>query len=292
MRAITKMKFKFPDLLPHLKLSAWTLLLAIGFHQAIAQGFLGYYQYPDIHQNTIVFMAEGDIWRVPIQGGLAQRLTKHVEEEQYPKISPDGKTLVYSATYEGPREVYTMPLDGGLPTRWTYSEGSRAVGWTPAGNIIYQTAEFNKLPMAQLVTIDLASKVKSIVPLQYANQGIQTQEGTWFFVPLDDGSENVQRYKGGTARQIWKFDGKNEAIKLTTDHLGESFNPMWFQGRVYFITDRDGMKNIWSMDPNGKDLKQHTVHTEFDVRSASMDEGKIVYQHAADLWLLNLASGK
>jgi tricorn protease len=269
-----------------------TLLMAISLNQAAAQGFEGYYQYPDMHQNTIVFLAEGDIWKVSIQGGLAQRLTTHAEEEQCPVISPDGKTLLYSASYEGPREVYTMPLDGGIPTRWTYSEGSSAVGWTPSGKIIYQTAEFSKLPNAQLVTIDRTSKEKTIVPILQAQDGIQNQEGTWFFVPLNDDNDNVKRYKGGWARQIWKFDGKNEAVKLSTDHLGESFNPMWFEGRVYFITDRDGMKNIWSMNVDGKDLKQHTAHTEFDVRSANLNDGKIVYQHAADLWLLDIASGE
>ncbi|TAD85493.1 MAG: protease [Bacteroidetes bacterium] len=275
-----------------LKLCGFTFLMAIGFSGATAQGFKGYYQHPDIHQNTIVFVAEGDIWKVPIQGGLAQRLTTHTEEEQHPRISPDGKTLLYSASYEGPREVYTMPLEGGLPTRWTYSAGSKAVGWTPKGEIIYQTSEFGKLPYGQLVTIDPASKVKSILPLLHGDQGIQNQIGTWFFVPLDDANDNIQRYKGGWARQIWKFDGKNEAVKITTGHMGESFNPMWFEGRIYFITDRDGMKNIWSMNVDGKDLKQHTTHTEFDVRMANLNEGKIVYKHAADLWLLDIASGK
>ncbi|MEO1652517.1 MAG: S41 family peptidase, partial [Bacteroidota bacterium] len=86
--------------------------------------------------------------------------------------------------------------------------------------------------------------------------------------------------------------GKNEAVKLTTDHLGESFNPMWYEDRIYFITDRDGIQNIWSMDADGKDLKQHTKHDEFDVRSANLDNGKIVYQHAADLWLLDIPSGE
>lgn len=264
----------------------------MGANPLIAQGLEGYYQYPDIHQNTIVFTTEGDIWKVSIGGGLAQRLTTHAEKEQYPAISPDGKTLAYAATYEGPNEVYTMDLEGGLPERWTYSEGSRAVGWTADGKIIYQTAEFSKLPSAQLVTIDLKSKEKSIVPLHQANQGIQNQEGTWFFVPLSEINDNIKRYKGGWARQIWKFDGNNEAVKLTTEHLGESFNPMWYEGRVYFITDRDGMKNIWSMDANGKDFKQHTAHTEFDIRSANLHDGKIVYQHAADLWLLDIASGE
>lgn len=275
-----------------LRLLFTTILVPfIGLAQLPAQGFEGYYQYPDLHQNTIVFVAEGDVWKVPTSGGLAQRLTTHTEEEQQPVIAPDGKTMAYSATYEGPTEVYTMPLDGGVPTRRTYSEGSKAVGWTPGGKIIYSAGEFSKLPSSQLVTLDLATKQKSILPLSSAYSGIQNEEGTWFFVQMPDFNENIKRYQGGTARQIWKFDGQNEAVKLTTSHPGESFNPMWHEGRLYFITDRDGIQNIWSMDAGGQGLKQHTRHTEFDVRSANLYNGRIVYQHAADLWLLDIASG-
>ncbi len=267
------------------------LCLTFGLNQANAQGFEGYYQYPDIHQNTIVFTAEGDIWKVPIQGGLAQRLTTHAEEERYPVISPDGKTIAYSASYEGPTEVYTIPIDGGMTTRWTYeSDGSTVTSWTPDGKVVYQTWAFNKLPDAQLVTIDPKSKAKSIVPLYQASEGVQNEEGMWFFIRPADHGDAAKRYVGGTARQIWKFDGSNEAIKLTKDYDGESFHPMWYDGRVYFISDRDGVMNIWSMDTNGNDLKQHTKHDEFDIGYANLDNGKIVYQHAADLWLLDITS--
>ncbi len=277
------------------KLLGLFVYLAFGLHQVIAQGVEGYYQYPDIHQNTIVFIAEGDIWKVSVEGGLAQRLTTHAEEERNPMISPDGKTIAYSATYEGPREVYTIPINGGLTTRWTYSEGSNVTSWTPDGKIVYQTNAFSKLPNQQLVTIDLRSQEKRVVPLHEAGDGIQNESGIWFFIhPVFHAyrNEDNKRYAGGTARQIWKFEGNREAVKLTTDHLGESFNPMYHEGRVYFITDRDGMKNIWSMDADGKDLKQHTAHAEFDVRYANLDNGKIVYQHSADLWLLDLISGE
>ena len=103
-----------------------------------AQGFRGYYQYPDIHDNTIVFTSEGDIWKVSVNGGLAQRLTTHPEEERYANISPDGKTLAYSASYEGPTEIYTIPINGGITTRWTYeSETSSVTNWSPDNKIIY-----------------------------------------------------------------------------------------------------------------------------------------------------------
>ena len=275
------------------KLFVHILFLTLGLGQVIAQGFEGYYQYPDIHQNTIVFTAEGDIWKVSTEGGLAQRLTTHAEQERYPVISPDGKTLAYSASYEGPTEVYTLPIDGGMTTRWTYeSDGSIVTSWTPDGKIVYQTWAFNKRPEAQLVTIDLKSKDKAVVPLHQASEGVQNKEGIWFFIRPGDHNDAAKRYVGGTARQIWKFNGSSEAVKLSNGYDGESFHPMWYEGRLYFISDRDGFMNIWSMDADGNDLKQHTKHNKYDVRYANVDNGKIVYQHAADLWLLDIASGQ
>ena len=257
-----------------------------------AQGFEGYYQFPDISNNTIIFSAEGDIWKVSIEGGLAQRLTTHAEEERYGVISPDGKSIAYSASYEGPTEVYTIPVDGGLTTRWTYeSDPSVVTNWTPDGKIVYQTRAFNKRPDEQIVVIDTDQKTKSLVPLYQASEGVQAEDGTWFFIRPSDHGDAAKRYKGGTARQIWKFDGAAEATKLTTDYDGESHRPIWYNGRVYFITDRDGIMNIWSMNADGDDLQQHTEHDEFDVLHANLDAGKIVYQHAADIWLLDVTTG-
>jgi tricorn protease len=286
-------KYRFYMQLTSKKFLGCIVSLTFALIQVSAQGFEGYYQHPDIHKNTIVFVAEGDIWKVSINGGLAQRLTTHAEEEKYPVISPDGTTIAYSASYEGPTEVYTIPILGGLTKRWTFgSDPSTAIGWTPDGKIVYTTSAYSKLPNQQLITLDLNTKKRSVIPLFQANDGVQIESGTWFFVPHSNANDHVKRYVGGWARQIWKFEGNKEAVKLTKDHLGESFNPMWHQGRVYFITDRDGVKNIWSMNADGADLKQHTMHKEFDARSASLDNGKIVYQHAADLWLLDIATGK
>ena len=102
---------------------------------AAQQRALGYYRYPAITGQTIVFTAEGDLWLVPVSGGVAQRLTSHPAEESHAAISPDGRTVAFSASYEGPTEVYTMPIDGGPPVRRTFEGGTAiVVGWTPDGN--------------------------------------------------------------------------------------------------------------------------------------------------------------
>ena len=85
-----------------------------------SSGSIGYYRFPAIHGDTIVFGAEGDLWQVARSGGVASRLTSHPADESYPAISPDGTTLAFSAANEGPTEVYTMPLAGGSPLRRTF----------------------------------------------------------------------------------------------------------------------------------------------------------------------------
>mgnify|MGYP006197026221 FL=1 len=116
----------------------------------------GYFRMPAIHGDTVVFVAEGDLWRVSATGGQAQRLTTHHGEELHPVISPDGKKIAFSATYEGPREVYEMPLEGGEPQRITVeAETSVPVAWTPDQKIIYSTQHYSTLPAYQLVVFDL-----------------------------------------------------------------------------------------------------------------------------------------
>ena len=269
------------------------LVALFSFTLLFSQGIEGYYQFPDVHEDQIVFCAEGDLWTVSLAGGLAQRLTTHPEEERYPSISPDGKTVLFSASYEGPTEVYTIPIEGGLTSRWTYeSEGSIAEGWTSSGELFYSTWAYNKKPDSRMVRINPTTKERTFVPLDQATEGAYSNDDEHLFFVRPAYHRNVtKRYQGGTARQIWRYtEGEDEAVKLTTDHLGGSHHPMWYDGRVYFITDRDGMMNIWSMLPDGSDIKQQTEHKKFDVRYASVSNGVIVYQMAADLWKYDIAS--
>ncbi len=248
----------------------------------------GYYRFPAIQGDTIIFTAEGDLWTVSAKGGAAQRLTSNPGEEVRAAISPDGKTVAFSAEYEGPMDAFTMPVNGGLPERRTWDGGAVVVGWTPDGRVLYRTARYSTLPNAQLVAVDSQGR-RELIPLSQAAQGVYTPDGkTLFFTRLNKQGSNTKRYKGGTAQNIWRYDSGKEAVPLTADYAGTSQNPMFWSGRVYFLSDRDGTMNVYSMDPNGHDVKQHTHHSGFDVQSASLSNGRIAYQCGADLWLLDL----
>jgi tricorn protease len=270
------------------------LLFSLASGPSQPSGVQGYYRFPAIHGDTIVFTAHGDLFRVGLQGGLAQPLTTHPAEETRPAISPDGATVAFSASYEGPTEVYTMPIDGGLPARLTF-EGERAlvVGWTPDGRVLYTTRHYSTLPDAQLAAVDPRTHARSLVPLSQASDGCYDPGGgTIFFTRLPFQGSHTKRYQGGTAQNIWKFAaGTAEAALLTRDYAGTSKTPMWWQGRLYFASDRGGTMNLWSMDGSGGDLKQLTRHYGWDVQSPALDGGRIVYQLGADLHLYDIASG-
>jgi tricorn protease len=259
-----------------------------------AAGAQGFYRTPALRGNTLVFAAEGDLFVVSAEGGMARRLTTHPAQESDPTLSPDGKTLAFTARYEGPVEVYTMPVEGGVPTRRTYeAEPSTATAWTPSGDLVYTTQHFATLPDPQLVSVNLRTGDRTRVPLSQASEGSYDATGrTLYFVRPSFHNNVTKRYKGGRARQIWKFtEGQAEAQALTKGYAGESHSPLWWNGRVYFVSDRDGTMNVWSMDENGGDLRQHTKHAGWDVKRPALDAGRLVYQVGADLWLYDIARG-
>lgn len=257
---------------------------------AFAQNNRGYYRFPSLHGDTIVFTSEGDLWTVGIQGGVAHRLTSHPGEESRAAFSPDGQTIAFSANYEGPTEVYTMPSSGGLPTRRTFDGNATVAGWTPDGKILFVTRRYATLPDAQLATIDSENRV-SRIPLSQASQGcFDARNSALFFTRLPFQGSQAKRYQGGTAQNIWKYANGSEAVPLTGDYAGTSKNAMWWNGRVYYLSDRDGTMNLWSMDENGKNSRQLTTHQGFDIKDASLASGRIVYQMGADIRMFDIAS--
>jgi tricorn protease len=199
--------------------------------------------------------------------------------------------VAFTGQYEGPADVYTMPVEGGLPQRRTWDGDALVSGWTPEGKILISTRRYSTLPDFKLVAIDSAGN-RQVLPLAQAASGTFTPDGrTLFFTRFPKQPSFTKRYKGGTAQNIWRYTPGSEAVELTGDYAGTSNDPMFWNGRVYFLSDRDGIMNIYSMDAQGHDLKQHTHQKIFDVQSASLSDGRIVYQCGADLWLLDLKTG-
>ncbi len=283
-----------------MKLTRLALLISLSLgisHQqsAIAADGSAYYRFPSVRAGNVVFTAEGDIWKVGINGGQAQRLTSHPGTELYPTISQDGQWLAFSAAYEGATEAYVMPINGGLPKRISFENDMvNVLGWTAQGEVLISTQNSTGPGAHRIIAaIDPKTMVRRVFPVADANEATLDDHGKYLYFTrfgLQMTNDNARHYRGGANAQLWRYDleGKSEAINLFPQDKSNNKRPMWWQGHLYFMSDRDGTFNIWSAKPDGSAAQALTHQQEWEVRNAALGDGKITYQLGADLRLLDL----
>lgn len=267
-----------------------SLLLSLVTTLSFAQQ-KGYYRSPAINGNTVIFTAEGDLWKYDIGSGAASRITTNQGMEANAIFSPGGQNIVFTAQYDGPTELYEMPVNGGSPRRLSWDMGSSTLpcGYTKEGKLVYSTRIYSGAPLPRLAQLDTKTLISKQIELFEASYGQYANDGVLYFTRFPKQPSSTKRYKGGWIEQVWKFDGTHEAVNLTGDYAGTSNYPMPYNGRIYFLSDRDGTMNIWSMNENGKELKQHTFSKGWDIQTPYLGTGKIIYQKGADIWLYNIA---
>ena len=82
----------------------------------------------------VAFSRFGDLWRVPIKGGRAIRLTTNRASDSTPKYSPDGTQIAFASSRSGSNQVYTIPASGGTANQLTHhTEGFALQDWYPDG---------------------------------------------------------------------------------------------------------------------------------------------------------------
>src|SRR5258705_5671395 len=78
-------------------------------------------RFPTTNDREIVFCYAGQLYTVGKDGGTARRLTSGPGYTSFSRFSPDGTQIAFTSEYDGNREVYVMPADGGVPKRLTTS---------------------------------------------------------------------------------------------------------------------------------------------------------------------------
>jgi tricorn protease len=254
-------------------------------------------RYPDLHGDRIVFTYAGDLWSVPAGGGDARRLTSHDGYEYLPRFSPDGQWIAFSAEYEGNMDVYVMASNGGAPRRLTWHPlADRVVAWTPDGRIVFRSKRSSAVQSYdRLFTIGVAGGVPEELPLPTAGMSSFSPDGTKIaFNPIATESQYWKRYRGGTQSHIGIFDlATKEYEEVPHTDAGDLF-PMWFKDAVYFVSDRDGVMNLYRYDVRSHDLRQLTRHAEYDVKWPSLaadGSGRIAYTNGGTLYVYDIAKG-
>lgn len=248
----------------------------------------GYYRFPTICRDTMVFVCEDDLWTVPTDGGVARRLTSSVSEATRPSLSPDGSLLAFTGREEGPPEVYCVPSLGGEAKRLTFQgAGASVIGWSRDGSrILYASGAGAAFGQSWIWSVSPEGGEPERLPYGVAHHIAFGPEGG---VVL--GRNTVRdparwkRYRGGTAGRLWidpEGSGEFHPLEPAT---AQFTGPTWLGDRVYFIADPEGIANLYSCLPSGEDLQRHTHHEDFYCRSPQTDGERIVYHAGGDLYV-------
>lgn len=255
-----------------------------------------YFRFPHLHGDLVTFVAEDDVWIAPLDGGRAWRVSSLQLPARNPRFTPDGKRLVWTVVQGTAPEVVSARVDGGGYRQLTYFGHSttKVKGFTAGGSVVltsaFRQAESRhthaysvpleggwaqELPYGPVESVAFGPEVGDERPVVLAS--VLSREPAWW-----------KRYRGGTAGKLWiDRDGNGEFERLLPDVDGNLTDPLWVDGRIAFLSDHEGYGNLYSVLPNGQDLRRHTDHQDFYVRHAASDGKRVIFESAGELWVLN-----
>lgn len=255
----------------------------------------GYYRFPTVYNDQVVFTCEDDLWMVNRRGGVARRLTAGKSMLTHPHFSPDGRFIAFTGSEEGYTEVFVLPTSGGVPKRLTYLDSNcYVVGWHPTEmKIIFASnaaQPFDRIYM--LYAVSLEAELPELLPVGIA--------ATISFGPQNGmviGRNTIdlarwKRYRGGKTGDIWIDSAGNGEFHRFLELDGNIARPLWIGRRIYFLSDHEGVGNIFSCNLEGADLQRHTRHTEFYARQINTDGKQIIYHSGAELFIFNPNNNK
>ncbi len=250
-------------------------------------------RYADVSKDSVVFSYAGDLWLASRQGGAAHRLTSGPGDKLYPKFSPDGKWIAFTAAYDGNPDVFLIPATGGEPKRLTFHPANDIVlGWTPDGkNILFRSDRITAPPQrtTKLFLVSTNGGLPKALPVPRGDLTSFSPDGNKIaYLETSQENRTWKRYHGGWSLPIAIYDLKNNTYEELPKSKGMDLFPMWHGNAIYFISDRDGVMNLFSYDLRTKQTKKLTDYKEYDVKWPSLGPDAIVYENGGLLYELNL----
>ncbi|WP_433253163.1 S41 family peptidase [Streptosporangium sp. CA-135522] len=248
-----------------------------------------YLRFPHISGETLTFVADDDVWAAPADGGRAWRLSSDRAPAGHPRLSPDATKVAWTSVRDGAPEVFLADLESGSAERLTYwgDRRTRTRGWTEDGKVLAISAtgqpfasrtwayalgdgQVERLPYGPVTDLSIAGDAVALLTASLARD-----PGTW------------KRYRGGTAGRLWVQRSGGDFTRLLADVKGHFANPILVGGRLVFLSDHEGVGNLYSCALDGTGLRRHTDHDVFYARHATTDGTRVVYQNAGDIYLLD-----
>jgi tricorn protease len=251
-------------------------------------------QGPTLNKTDIVFSYGGYLWTVPREGGAARQLTSGGHEDS-PIFSPDGKWIAFSANYDGNRDVFVIPAEGGAPKRLTWHPAQdAAVGWTPDGKkVLFVSDRDAYADITRFYIVPAEGGVAEVLPMWRAFDGGFSPDGEKIaYVPNLKWQAAWKKYKGGQTTPIYIVRVKDLELEKVPRQNSNDSSPAWFKDKVYFLSDRNGPVTLFSYDPKSKAVKQELENKGLDFKAVSAGPDALVIEQFGAVLVYDPASGK
>jgi tricorn protease len=277
------------------KLLSTSLLLGLAL-SAFSQGTQLLRQ-PTLSRSEIVFVYANDLWKTSRAGGNAIRMTSNEGEESLPHFSPDGNWIAFTGEYDGNTDVYLIPAVGGEPKRLTWHPGADLVtGWNPDGTkVIFSSGrEGHATQESKFFEVGVNGGMPSPMIVPRAVNGEISPDGKHMaYQQISFWDPEWRNHRGGQAKPIWILDLKDYSVQMTPQTDNERHtDPVWFGDKVFYISERDNLANLWSYDPSTKQEKQETFLKDFDIKSIDAGTDAIVIEQGGYLHLYDPQTAK
>ncbi|HTE21166.1 MAG TPA: hypothetical protein VK689_22605, partial [Armatimonadota bacterium] len=251
---------------------------------------------------TIAFTYQGDLWTVPAAGGRAVRVTSHLARDIQPVFSPDGKNLLFASNRHGNYDLFLMPAEGGPARRLTFhSAAEYPSSFSPDGQwILFYGAAYGASDLYKMRATGGEPVRLTWDAREREYFGSVSPDGQWIVYNhnASPGAWRRRGYEGAQNADVWlaRFTAPVTQPKRITTNPSHDFAPQFSRDgkRIYYVSDRKGQVNLWSMDLAGGEQKQLTFHQADGARIPSYAPGgeRIAYEYNSEIWLLDLKSGK
>lgn len=255
-------------------------------------------RFMDVSETQITFVYGGDIWVMPKAGGTAIQVTNSPGEESWPRFSPNGKEIAYTANYNGNQDVYVMPVTGGVPTRVTYhSFADRMVEWHPDGEhlLFASRRELGQRSGNQFYLVSKKGGFPEKLNIPYGELASYSSNGNQLaYITKITENYPFKRYRGGLSSDILIHDLKNSTTVNFTNNEANDGKPAWVGDKVYFLSDQgeEVRLNIWQYNTKSKETSRVTNFTDFDISFMSAGGNDIVFENGGNMYLMNTATNQ
>jgi tricorn protease len=168
------------------------------------------------------------------------------------------------------------------------------MGWTPDGaSILFQSGrEGHPTASTKFFSVPVRGGLPEALPIPRANSGGISGDGRYVaYQEVGFWDPEWRNYRGGQAQPISVVSLETYERETPRWEGERQMSPVWMDGVVYYISERDWAANVWSWDPRSGEETQHTFHSDFDVKSLGAGDGVVVYEQGGFLHELDPAAG-